>query len=103
MRIEAHPVARSLHVTAVNDKHHPAELHFEGRHLWRLTLVDGRGRVHTFHIDDPVRHLYWTRCLEPGQSFRATFTGLPCGTFDARIDFFAVWCDPLFLKGVTFG
>lgn len=101
MRIEATPLPRALHVRAVNDSHHPAQLYFKGPHLWRLTLVDSDGQVRTFQLDDPVRRLYWSRYLEPGQSYEATFAGLPSGTYDARVDFLAQWCEPLFLKGIS--
>lgn len=102
LRIEAHPLPRALHVRARNVTGRPLELYFKRDYLWRLTLVDRQGRVRTYHLKDPVRRLYWSRHLEPGQWVEATFSGLPRGTFDARVDFFALWCDPLYLKDVTF-
>ncbi|MDI3270382.1 MAG: hypothetical protein QJR00_06725 [Bacillota bacterium] len=92
---------RTLHVRVVNDRDYPLLLWFRDGYTWRLILKDlETGETHTFYQKDPVRHLYWSIYLDPGQFYGTTFKELPPGRYQARIDLLAQWRDPLFLSAV---
>lgn len=86
---------------AVNDKDRPVQLFFKDHRMWRLALLDEAGRVQTYYVNHPTRRSFWSQFLEPGQSFEATFTNLPSGTYQARVDLLAEWVEPVLLERVT--